>query len=430
MDEDDTNSSLESGSKFEIRVTPDPSKKQVSVLMLTPQWRYDDYGIATITRSLAQNLRMVDPKGTFIKITCAVLEDDGKISKDQREDASKLKVQLVGFSRPWLDTGEPKLYWLDKFVGTYYTDIAYSDDMNHDFIIGHVPHLMTGCLNIRDICTRRKQNSKIILVVHKLPRNGNGEIDAEQFRALCQADVVLCLEKSILKELSHKDQPSHEHTPDYGMYSPTYVIELFNLKRDKKRRKGSVREIYTMTNEKKSLKVNGLDFRLAVTSVAKSYRKTHAPMIMLTEKNDESKEWEKEFQECLQDTFTNVTFQCKVIQGNKDFPMRKSDLFLLPLKASSPLFGSEALSAIAAGVPVLVSRHSPVGSLLLGMKGNSSVVSETDVDTWSDRIIQKITNPDEAQCEANKLREKLLLDTSIPSTHLDFINIIAGKNFK
>ena len=85
MDEEDmdTDSSLELGSSrisFRIRVTPDPSKKQVSVLILTPQWRFDDYGMATITRSLVQNLRMIDPEGTFIKITCAVLEEDGTIS--------------------------------------------------------------------------------------------------------------------------------------------------------------------------------------------------------------------------------------------------------------------------------------------------------------------------------------------------------------
>ena len=36
-------------------------------------------------------------------------------------------------------------------------------------------------------------------------------------------------------------------------------------------------------------------------------------------------------------------------------------------------------------------------------------------------------NPEEAQCQASSLREQLLLDVNIVSTHLDFINAIAGR---
>ena len=177
-----------------------------------------------------------------------------------------------------------------------------------------------------------------------------------------------------------------------------------------------------MTKERKGLKVKGLDLKLTVNSIAEANRRTNAKMALtlLTEKN-EKEDWEGE-----------SIFLCEVVQEMEDvkYHLKKSDLFLLPLKASSPLFGSEALSAIAAGVPVLVSRHSPMGSLLLGMNANSSVVSETDVDTWSHRIIQKIANSDEAQREANKLKDSLLLDTTIPSTHMDFINIITGMRSK
>ena len=102
-EEMDTDSSVELGTSrisFQIRVTPDPSKKQVSVLMLAIWWRFDDYGMATITRSLVQNLRMIDPDGTFIKITCAVLEEDGKISEDNSGDAEALRVNLKGYVIP------------------------------------------------------------------------------------------------------------------------------------------------------------------------------------------------------------------------------------------------------------------------------------------------------------------------------------------
>ena len=110
--------------------------------------------------------------------------------------------------------------------------------------------------------------------------------------------------------------------------------------------------------------------------------------------------------------------------------MRKSNLFLLPLKQNSPLFGTEALVAIAAGVPVLVSRYSGIASPLREMQQDEPVVckSEWEVYTkiWKERIKQKLVKPEVTRQRANALREKLLLDTSIAQTHLDFINTIAG----
>ena len=140
---------------------------------------------------------------------------------------------------------------------------------------------------------------------------------------------------------------------------------------------------------------------------------------MFTEKYDEKMEWTKEFK---------GNIQYEVIPDAEDLKhqMRYCKLFLLPLNVSSPLFGTEALSAIAVGVPILVSGHSAVGSLLLEIDANNSVVSETEEHRWIHRISQKIANPDEAQREANNLKDQLLLDTKIPSTHLDFINIITG----
>ena len=47
-EEMDTDSSLESGTSrisFRIRVDSRSIKEKVSVLMFTPQWRFDDYGM-------------------------------------------------------------------------------------------------------------------------------------------------------------------------------------------------------------------------------------------------------------------------------------------------------------------------------------------------------------------------------------------------
>ena len=140
-------------------------------------------------------------------------------------------------------------------------------------------------------------------------------------------------------------------------------------------------------------------------------------LTLLTEQN-EKQEWEHE-----------GSFQCKFVPEIEDlkYHMRKSDLFLLPLKVSSPLFGTEALSAIATGVPALVPRHTTMDSLLMEMNAEKSVISEPHIDAWAQRISQMIRNPDAAQHEASNLKDRLLLDTSISATHLDCINIISGR---
>ena len=110
--------------------------------------------------------------------------------------------------------------------------------------------------------------------------------------------------------------------------------------------------------------------------------------------------------------------------------MRKSNLFLLPLKPDSPLFGTEALAAIAAGFPVLVSRDSGLASLLDAVVEDDPIVGKNkpkvNVQSWKEHIIQKLVRPEESKQIAERLRRQFLLDTSIAQTHLDLINVITG----
>ena len=131
---------------------------------------------------------------------------------------------------------------------------------------------------------------------------------------------------------------------------------------------------------------------------------------------------------------TGLTFQAEapLTIDKMKVHMRKSNLFLLPLKQDSPLFGTEALAAIAAGVPVLVSKYSGLAALLRELLQGEPVIhkNELDVDTetWKVRIIRKLVKPSRARQRADRLREQLLLDTSIAQTHLDFINTITGNS--
>ena len=161
--------------------------------------------------------------------------------------------------------------------------------------------------------------------------------------------------------------------------------------------------------------------------------------VILTDKKEDKDEWKKEFSELIQrETFKgrSLHFQldaAETLEKLKTYT-RKSNLFILPLKPDSPLFGTEALSAVAAGVPILVSTHSGMGKLLKSIIQDESIVHESslepdDMEIWKDRILQKLLRPKESQKTANVLREQLLLDTSIAQTHLDFTRILTGKIF-
>ena len=196
-----------------------------------------------------------------------------------------------------------------------------------------------------------------------------------------------------------------------------------------------------ISGEIKDLDINGLDFPLAVTATAgasehiRDFDGVRINLSLLVAREEEKPEWKAAFDQVLSErnlNDTGLSFQAEIpLSTDKiEVHMRKSNLFLLPIKQNCPLFGTEALAAVAAGVPVLVSRDSGLASLLHTMVEDEPVVyrnkMEVNTETWKDRIVQKLVKPEESQRAANRLREQLLLDTSITQTHLDFVNAIAG----
>ena len=198
-----------------------------------------------------------------------------------------------------------------------------------------------------------------------------------------------------------------------------------------------------MSREIKDLKINGLDFPLAVIATAgasehiEDYDRTRINLSLLAANEEERIKWKQSFdyilsRKNLKDTGLSFQVEAPMTIDKMKVHMRKNNLFLLPLKQNCPLFGTEALSAIAAGVPVLVSRYSGLAALLHEMQQQEEAVvhkdkSEVNTETWKRRIIQKLVKPEESQRAAIRLREQLLLDMTIAETHLDFINVITGR---
>ena len=287
----------------------------------------------------------------------------------------------------------------------------------------------------------KRKSPKVIVIFHGLPKDENGGIDDETLLDwLTEADIVFSLGKAIEDELlPYIASVEPEKRPVHHMYLPFYPLELFAIKQANVR---GTQNVCMMSEEIKKLDINGLDFPLAVTAAAgasehtRNFDGVRINLYLLAANEEDKSEWQDSFEEVisrrnLKDTGLSFQADGSLTLDKIKVHMRKSNLFLLPLKQNCPLFGTEALTAIAAGVPVLVSEYSGLASLLRTMVEDESVVYknkiELNTETWKDRIIQKLVNPEESQRAAKRLREQLLLDTSIVQTHLDFINTIAGK---
>ena len=420
----------------------DKQENPISVLLLATKWQFDTYGLSTVNKSLVNNLRLVDPEVKKIKITSAVVEEEKNIREDEREDAEKYKVKLKGAKQPrGRKKKKPNIKWLDNSTGAYYLDLMRNN--SYDFIIGHVPYLANGPLNIRDFYPDTESKPKVIFMIHDLPRTSDGDLDENVLQEwLSEADIVFSVGKEVDAEIiSSITSLVPEERPIHKLYIPSYPLEFFNISRDTptgNKVKGT-QNVTLMTGNKKDLDVNGLDFSLAVAVVSGASKhilefdgvKTN--LVMLTDNTDDKQGWKKEFTELVKGDEAlarALNFQTDSPENFEKMKaqLRKSNLMILPLKPGSPLFGSEALSAIAAGVPVLVSKHSGIASVLEMICQDESVVNESvllsNVHTWRERILKKLLRPEDSQRRVNRLREELLLDTSIAQTHLDFIGTI------
>ena len=415
----------------------------ISVLLLATKWQFNTYGLSTVNKSLVNNLRVVDPEGKKIKITCAVVEEEKNIKDDQREDANKYKVKLKGAKQPRGPKERTNIKWLDNSTAAYYQDLVRGN--RYDFIIGHVPYLANGPLNIRDFYPESVDKPKVIFMIHDLPRTTDGNTDEDALvEWLSEANIVFSVGKDVEAEIiSSIASLPPEEKPVHKLYIPSYPLELLNVCRDNVRdNKIRGTQHVTMMTGNKDLEISGVDFPLAVASVSSATKhilefdglKTN--FAMMTNIKKDKDEWRKEYKELTR----GQEALGRALNFPSDSPenfeklkahLRKSNLMILPLKPGSPLFGSETLSAIAAGVPVLISNHSGMASVLEMIFQGDSVVREStldsDTETWKEGILQKLLRPVDAQLKATRLREQLLLDTRIAQTHLDLIGTIIGK---
>ena len=418
---------------------PDVPRKVIAVLLLATRWTSDTYGLSTINKSIVKNLRLVDPDAKTIRITCAVLEEEGKINEEQIKDAENYKVELVGYKHPRGPRKSPKIEWLNQTINSYYNHLFSKKE--YDFIIGHAPCVAHGCFSLKDVYITKGCQPKVILMVHSLPR-AEDQVDSEMLEEwLEEADVVLSVGKVVHSELRpYIDGLDQDKKPVHRLYIPGYQLELLGIKRDPRgNRVQGTQFISMMTGEPKNPDAPDLDFPLAISACVKASEhiqltdNERVKLELLAVREEDRNEWRSWFNQ--QDIHTtDLSFDCPPGENFDRIKrqLKRSNLFIQPLVSASILFGVETLSAAAAGVPILVSQNSGVASILESLIQHETIVSQSSnaplVDTWTEAILQKILRPEESHRKASELRKQLLLDGSIIKTHLDFTNTIAGKS--
>ena len=425
-----------------------PDSADISALTLTPRWQFDTYGMSAVTKSLVNNLRLVDPDKETIKITCAVLEEEGKIAEDQRKDAEKHGVHLRGAKHPRGRKTEPNIKWLNEQSSLYYQHLVY--ETKYDYIIGHLPYLADGCFNLKDLSVRfHNDPPKVILVAHDVPRTPEGEVDEESLTSwLSEADVILSLGHKVEDELeSYISSHVHsEHPIDHKLYLAGFPLDFFKLEQERRLR--GEQNILVMTPEIENLEMSGIDFELAVVSSSHA-----ASNIMLHEGSNLSKQlrfnlnviapqksekgsWENTYKDIkkkheIEDKAASFKYSAPDDIKGFEPHLKRAAVLTSPQKENCSQFGTDVLVAMAASVPVLVSRNSGIASFLQSAGTEEPIVWDNkgfskDVTTWKERLIQKITKPEDAQNTTKELRKMLLLDTQIASTHLNFVKYMTG----
>ncbi len=385
---------------------------------------------------MVDNIRVIDPNATAIKLKCAVFEEESlgdKIKKDT-SDAAKSKVMLIFPSNPRQREKLPSIEVMAENCSQYFPrSILQIED--YSYIVGHVPVLSNTPFDLLRQCSPAHTCPKVILVLHSVP-------DDESLKEFLEmSHAVLSLGPFIFKEVYKfiKNRYTSHHKPIHQLYLPGCPLELFEVKREAE--EGGVTDILNMTSDTKEHETQ--DFDLAVAATLKASEATYNAdkinrlrfrLSAVGSSNQDSKAWTEQFKVIhreVNEKFNRLDFKC---EGNdiKSW-LKSSSVSILPFQLKTTAFGIEALWAAYAGLPVLVSNSAGVSKYLqnLGHIESDPLVNytgnfEEDTEEWSKRLKEKLCHPKEAQEIADKIRKKCLVNSTIEDSHLKFLHIIAG----
>ncbi len=199
--------------------TADSPSAKLSILLLSPSWQEEDkHGVVEFTKSLASGLHAMDESGENMGVTCAVVQEEGNITKEERMEAKKFNVKLAGARvlSSMRRKSVPKVSWLDTYSGAYYRHLTKAEPV--DFIVGHIPYLADGAFNLQELCKEQGHSPQVVLIMHARPKTATGEVDESLLMEwLKGSDLILSIGQEIrtktdeyLEKMDPKCKPQHD----------------------------------------------------------------------------------------------------------------------------------------------------------------------------------------------------------------------------
>ena len=319
-----------------------------------------------------------------------------------------------------------------------------------------MPHFGNGCLNLRDLTREfyEGHSPKVILVAHALRTTDDGSADEDVMLLwLQEVDLVLSLNYNIQTQIEKYIQSLSATRPiSHRLYLPglpTHSWKTFSTKPSL----GGEQNILLMATDRRSLLMSALNFELHVLSALQAChevlrnttsevdlsRSLSFKMTMLVTSTDEKAQWQMRFKNMIeaydleQKTLT-LSVHCPHDEAKLLEYVRRATIVLIPSTTDRlSTSGSEALVAVASGVPVLVSKSSGIASLLQKLGMDESLIWDQESFTasatlWKSRLFESFSNPERAQDVARNLRKKLLGNRKIPESQFNFMTFVAGKS--
>ncbi len=378
---------------------------------------------------------------------CAIGEKNDQIPENDKTDAKRRNVTLIGATLPF-GAKEVDLSCLDIYPAACYQELyELCSDVTH--VIGHIPNLANGAINIRNMFEDfDNPPPQVVLVVHDLPIDDDGDVDQEELTNwLSEADTVISIGHGVYNEIEAElgnidDPPCHfEYIPD----CPASFLAIKSKEPVDNIPKG-MQQILLFTGERKELVEQKIDFNLAIQSTLKAAAQLQlqtnisqslkTQLVIVTVHPSDKDAWESEIKEIKERDVIKSPLQTKVQciqdEGALKNILQRASLAIVPLKSSANILGLEALFAAYASVPVLASSNAGLAFILDEYHHLRSIVDDPpgNQERWAGSICQKILQPKEARKEANKIRLKILMNTTMALSHIKFIETITGKTME
>ncbi|XP_070546356.1 uncharacterized protein [Ptychodera flava] len=349
------------------------------------------------------------------KICCVVL----KATEEEKKDATGCGVELILPSlgddiTDACENDEPCYKWLlspDQYFSTL------TNLQSVEYIVEHVKSL-TSFLCASVLRNRCFKDADIVLINHETP---SADLRDRHLKFAEAAGTVFSVKPTVFEEYTRLYQMTKIKIK-HELYLPRPEKTFFDLNVDQMSKKSHFKQILTVITDKK---VESSRFRVlsaAVGKTADGFKFMHAKIpkwfVRITSAAD------------LSDTanFLNNNLNSTYIEPNTYPPYGCQDEIYRDLQQSNVLvippdepFRMEALWAIAAGLPVLVPRRTPMAEFLEKYFGERAeyFLYEPSVDDLSAEI-SKMLNRTEAIGVTRKLKDAFKSHPIMNGSHENF----------